>query len=50
MDAAASAATVTHEDIPLNDLISPLLDGTKDLRSDEAALEGIIGAADAKWL
>ena len=33
----------------MNDLIGPLLGGTKDFRSDEAALEDLIGAADVKW-
>ena len=46
LDAAASAATVTHEGSPLNGLINPLPNGTKDFRSGEAALEGLIGAAE----
>ena len=49
-EAAASAATATHGDRPLDDLISPLLGGTENFRSDEAALEGLIGAADVKWI
>ena len=47
---AASTATTTRLHRPLAELISPLLGGTENSRSDEAALDSLIGAADVKWL
>ena len=49
-EAAASTATTTSLDRPLAELISPLLGGTENFRSDEVALESLIGVADVKWL
>ena len=49
-DPNSVAEISTEEDHHLRGLISPLLGGTEDFRSGEAALEALIGSADIKWL
>ena len=47
------AASITEPSVggqqPLDRLIEPLLGGTEDFRSDETAMEDLVGAADATW-